>query len=117
MAVDLGFHDLPRRLARGAEDVLDHVQPFDDFGPGFVQHLAVFARQHGRQFVGVATDQIRQIQKQLAASNAAGMPPGRERVARRADGFVHVAGRTARIDAQHFAGVGRIDVLEHLAGC
>ena len=80
----------PHRHAAGAEDVLDHVQAFDDLGPALGDDLAALAGHQPGEVVGLALDELGEVVEQLGAVDAAGAPPGRVGGAGRGDGLVGV---------------------------
>ena len=67
------------RHAAGAEDVLDHVQAFDDLGPALGDDLAALAGHQLGQVVGVALDELGEVVEQFGPADAALAPPERDR--------------------------------------
>ena len=76
---DLRGQHVADRHPAGAEDVLDHVQAFDDLGPALGDDLAALAGHQLGEVVGLALDELGEVVEQLGAVDAAGAPPGRDR--------------------------------------
>ena len=112
LGVDFRRDDLTVGLTSGPEDVLHHVQPFDNLGAGLVANFSAFAGEDVSQVFEVALDERGQIVEQVAALDAAGTPPGDERAASGRHGAVDVARRSARIDAKQFRIARGVTVLE-----
>src|SRR5262249_56501381 len=62
---NFGGEDVADRHAAGAEDVLDHVQAFNDFGLALVDDLAALAGHQPGEVGGVALDELGEGVEQL----------------------------------------------------
>ncbi len=109
-----GQHFADRHPA-GAEDVLDHVQAFDDLGPALGDDLAALAGHQLGQGVGVALDELGEVVEQLGPVNPAGAPPGGESGPGGGDGLVGDLGASRGEDADDFVPAGRVMALECFA--
>ncbi len=72
---DLRGDDVAGRHPPGAEDVLDHVQTFDDLGPALGDHLAALTGHESGEVIGLALDDLGEIVEQLGTEDSAGPPP------------------------------------------
>ena len=64
---DLRGEHFADRHPAGAEDVLNHVQPFDHLGPALADDLAALAGHEFRQVVGLALDELGEVVERLRA--------------------------------------------------
>ncbi len=90
---DLRGQHVADRHPAGAEDVLDHVQAFDDLGPALGDDLAALPGHQPGQLIGVALDELGQVVEQLGPVNPAGASPGRKGGAGGGDGLAGLLGR------------------------
>ena len=74
----------------GAENVLDHVQAFDDLMRVFRDDLAALARHEVRQVVRLTLDDLCQTIEQFRPADSAQPSPGGKRLARLGHGFVGI---------------------------
>ncbi len=112
---DLRGQHFADRHAAGAEDVLDHVQAFDDLGPALADDLAALAGHQPGEIVGLALDDLGEVVEQLGAADAAGAPPGRKGGAGGGDRLPRLVGAAGRENAEDLALAGRAVALETVA--
>src|SRR5262249_38925810 len=95
-----------------AEDVLDHVQAFDDLGLALGEDLATLTGHEVGEVIDLALDDLSEVVEQLRPEDAAGPPPAGVGGPRGGDRLVG-AGPAARRDASDTVrGSGRTAALE-----
>ncbi len=111
---DFRGEHIAHRHPAGAEDVLNHVEAFDDLGPAFGDDLTALAGHELGEFVGVPFDELGQVVEQLGPANPAGATPGGECCPRGGDRLVGFLDASQGKGTDHLAPVGGVMALERL---